>query len=200
MMRICSIGLIDAVMKDIHIFKIAFVNECTDKVIVTCQDTQTLETLTNALIDNHLSFYDIHANNLQMQIPSQCFNEQIYETLRLCLLKNNILLCQSKIDMYNKVVIVNNGNHILPYSLYTLQLAPWLRSCEWFAKHHKLYDVDNVNYAEHFAITEKVCKVNDNGIGDYQAMQSLIQDMLHDTNLQDTTEVLYIKLHENELS
>lgn len=183
-------------MKDIRIFKIAFVTECTDKVIITCQDTQTLETLINALIDNHLSFYDIHANNLQMQIPSQCFNEQIYEILRCALLKNNILLCQSKIDMYNKVVIVNNGSHILPYSLYTLQLAPWLRSCEWLAKNHKLYDVDNKKYVTHFAITEKVCKVDDYGIADWQSMQTMVDDMLADTDLQNSTEVIYYKLNE----
>ena len=130
---------------------------------------------------------------LQVQIPSQCFNEQLFNQFQTELLKVGILLCQSKIDTCNKIIIVNNQCFFMPYSLYTLQLAPWLRSCAWLAKNHKLYDVDNENHVTHFAITEKVCKVDDYGIADWQSMQTMINDMLADTDLQNSTETIYYK-------
>lgn len=198
MTRTCLIGLTNSFpcMKDIQLFKIAWCHENNGIITVTCQDNIVIDKFVNALIYAHLSFYNMNMKTLQVQIPSQCFNEQMFNQFQTELLKVGILLCQSKIDTYNKIVIVNNQCFFMPYSLYTLQLAPWLRSCEWLAKNHKLYDVDNKNYVTHFAITEKVCKVDDYGIADWRNMQTMVDDMLADIDLQNSTEVIYYKLNE----
>lgn len=195
MTRTCLIGLTNSFpyMKDIQLFKIATCHENNGIITVTCQDDKVLTVFVCTLKLAGQTFYDINASTLQVKMPSKCFNEQLFNQFQTELLKVGILLCQSKIDTYNKIVIVNNQCFFMPYSLYTLQLVPWLRSCAWFAKNHKLYDVDNENYVTHFAITEKVCKVDDYGIADWQSMQTMINDMLVDTNLQNSTETIYYK-------
>lgn len=195
MTRTCSIGLINSFpyMKDIQLFKIAICHEDNGIITVTCQDDKVLTVFVCTLKLAGQTFYDINASTLQVKMPSQCFNNMLFEALQKDLLLQDILLVQSKIETYNKIVIVNNRCFFIPYSLYTLQLAPWLRSCEWLAKNHKLYDVDNENYVTHFAITEKVCKVDDYGIADWRNMQTMINDMLADTDLQNSTETIYYK-------
>lgn len=159
----------------------------------TCQDSYCMQSLVTELTNEGLTFYDSDNAMLQVKMPSLIWSERLFEKLQKTLIANNLLLVMSTKQTYNKLIVTNTGDHVMPYCMFTMQVATWLRPCEWLCCHKKLYVVDNAHYHVQFALTEKVVKVDDKGIKDWTKMQQMIQDMLQDCDLDSTTEVIYHK-------
>lgn len=162
-------------------------------VTFTCQDSYCMQSLVTELTNAGISFYDTNIEMQQVQLPASIWSEQIFVKIQKTLIANDMLLVMSTKQSINKLVITNTGDHIMPYCMFTMQVATWLRPCAWLCRNKKLYDVDIPHYLVQFALTEKVCKVDDYGIADWRNMQTMINDMLADTDLQNSTETIYYK-------
>lgn len=157
----------------------------------TCQDSYCMSSLVTELTNQSISFYDSDIAMLQVKIPASIWSEQIFDKLQKTLIANDILLVMSTKQSINKLIVTNTGDHIMPYCMFTMQTATWLRPCEWLCRHKKLYDVDNPHYLVQFALTDKVVKVDDNGIKDWHQMQAMIETMLQNCDLTHTTETIF---------
>lgn len=162
-------------------------------ITFTCQDSYCMNSLLTELTNINIKFYDIDTSKLQIEVPAMIWHEQLFDTLQKTLIANDMLLVMSTKQSANKLVITNTGDHIMPYCMFTMQVATWLRPCAWLCHNKKLYDVDNLHCLVQFALTEKVCKVNDYGIADWQNLQTMVNDMLTETDLQNSTETIYYK-------
>lgn len=159
----------------------------------TCQDSYCMQSLVTELTNEGLTFYDSNIEMLQVKIPALIWSERLFEKLQKTLIANNLLLVMSTKQTYNKLIVTNTGDHVMPYCMFTMQVATWLKPCEWLCRNKKLYAVDNAHYHVQFALTEKVVKVDDKGIKDWHNMQAMVEQMLKCCHLNLTTEVIYHK-------
>lgn len=159
----------------------------------TCQDFYCMQSLVTELTNIGISFYNTNVEMQQVQLPASIWSEQLFTKIQKTLLSNDMLLVMSTKQSINKLIITNTGYHIMPYCMFTMQVATLLRPCAWLRHNKKLYEVDSTHYLVRFSLTEQVCKVDDYGIADWRNMQTMVDDMLADTDLQNSTETIYYK-------